>query len=210
MQFFKQRRQHKLRQSIVDGDIMAVKKQLEKLGSDAQTVLLDGPDAGSISPQELAILSNQPKVLEQLLQAGLSANRKDSQGQPLLYLALQQEQSLALISALLQNGACTEPDDLNDQLPETALLACLVYQVSPLTLHISRLAEQGANLHCTDRQGNNLLHYALLLEDQNLIQLLINSDLTPDDLSPEQYPTAMFAYAKRCAEDLRVRRLMMG
>lgn len=210
MQYFKQRRQHKLRQSIVDGDIMAVKKQLEKLGSDAQTVLLDDPDAGSVSPQELAILSNQPKVLEQFLQTGMSANITDSQQQPLLYLALQQEQSLALISALLQNGACPEPDNLNDQLPETALLACLVYKVSPLTLHISRLAEQGADLHCTDQQGNNLLHYALLLEDQNLIQLLINSDLTPDGLSPELYPTAMFIYAKRCAEDLRVRRLMMG
>ncbi|WP_261842124.1 hypothetical protein [Aliamphritea ceti] len=210
MQFFQQRRLSKLRQSILDGDIMAVKKQLKKLASDNEETLVLDTDSGNISPQELAIRSNQPQVLEHLLQAGFTANNTDSQQQPLLYLALQQEQSLALITVLLQAGAVTEPGNLSGQLPETALLACFKYQVSPLTLHISRLAEQGANLQHTDKQGNNLLHQALQLEDQNLIQLLISSDLSMVDLSPETYSPAIFAYAKRCAEDLRVRRLMMG
>lgn len=210
MQFFQQRRLSKLRQSILDGDIMAVKKQLKKLASDNEETLVLDTDSGNISPQELAIRSNQPQVLEHLLQAGFTANDTDSQQQPLLYLALQQEQSLALITVLLQAGAVTEPGNLSGQLPETALLACFKYQVSPLTLHISRLAEQGANLQHTDKQGNNLLHQALQLEDQNLIQLLISSDLSMANLSSETYSPAIFAYAKRCAEDLRVRRLMMG
>ena len=210
MQFFQQRRLSKLRQSILDGDIMAVKKQLKKLDSEAEDTLIPHTDSENVSPQELAIRSNQPQVLEHLLQAGFAANTTDNQQQPLLYLALQQEQSLALISVLLQAGAVSEPENLNEQLPETALQACFEYRVSPLTLHISRLAEQGANLQHIDKQGNNLLHQALQLEDQNLIQLLISSDLNMENLQPETYSPAIFAYAKRCTEDLRVRRLMMG
>lgn len=211
MQFFQQRRLNKLRQCIETDDVSGLKKQLSKL----DTVTLDDVfltmDAEQLSLTEAAIQQAASGCLQQLLESGCHANRQNDKGEPLLYQALQHPQhSLKLITVLLQAGADTGPLQNAGELPETPLLACFDYQVTPLTLHISRLIENQADALYTDKHGHNLLHKALPLGDQNLIQLLISSNVSLPENAAELCPPEIHNYAKRFADDLRIRRMMLG
>ena len=140
-------------------------------------------------------------------------NQPSSQQLPLLYLALQQpQQSLALISTLLQNGCEYDFIADADNLPDTALLACFEYCAdNDLMLHISRLVEQGADINMVGLNGCSPLQKALQKEQLSLIQLMIQSGAELPDEIPQSWCSETTAnYARRCAEDLRIRKLMMG
>jgi len=208
MSFFTNRILKKLHNAIIEGDLSTLKKQFSKLNqADLEQHRFNFQEQ-HCNAQELAIISGQAKALEHLLQAGCSL--QSSTETPLLYQALRQrEQSLALLTVLLQANAAMEYPNTT---PDHALLACFKYcPDSTLMLHLSRLNEYGADLNYTDTSGYNVLMLALQKEQQALVQMLINSGAELPASFPEGWCSEeILHYAKRCAEDLKIRQIMLG
>ena len=208
MLFFTRYHFKKLQQAIIDGDLALLKKQFGKLDqASLQQERFCFQDM-TLNAQELAIQAGQPKALEHLLSAGLTL--ESSTALPLLYQALrQQEQSLALLTVLLQAGA---PFEYPEAETDYALQACFKYcSEDKLMLHLSRLNEYGADLNRADAEENTALILALKSNQQALVQMLINSGAAlPENLAEGICSDELRQYAKRCSEDLRIRQMMLG
>lgn len=147
---------------------------------------------------ELCIEAEQPKALGWVLERHPDAATCATGA---LFGALRQpHQSLALLSALLKAGA-----DANAHFEGRPLLHCCFEYCAPTTLmlHLSRLAEYGARL-----DDPALLPLALARGDRALIHFLIHSG-APLDETVESADQELLEYARRCAEDKRIRELML-
>ena len=198
----------KLQQAIIEADLTVLKKQFSRLEDELLRQHRFSFNDQSINAAELAIMAQQPKSLEHLLQSGFGLS--PTLPKPLIYQALQQPRhSLALLTVLLQCGAAME---YPDQQPEHVLFACLEYcPDNSLMLHLSRLNEYGADLNSRNREGHSVLMQVLQLEQQPLVQMLVNSGAELPDSIPEGWCSdAIIGHAQRCADDLKIRQLMLG
>ncbi|MBR9884120.1 MAG: hypothetical protein GYB21_10895, partial [Oceanospirillales bacterium] len=76
-----------------------------------------------------------------------------------------------------------------------------------LMLHLSRLVQHGADLS----HGDELVSLAMLENDQATVHFLIHSGAPlPEALDRINCSEAMRDYAKRCADDKRIREMMLG
>ncbi|MBN1006148.1 hypothetical protein [Amphritea pacifica] len=208
MSFFTRRSLNKLQQAVISGDLTLLKKQFTKLDQTLLTEHRFNYDNSVCNLPELAIRSGQPKSLAHLLQAGCT--RQSTRSDPLLYQALQHpQQSLALMTALLQAGL---PVDYPGNDPESALFACFRYcSDDTLMLHLSRLNEYGANLNRSDAEGKTPLLMALQSDYQALVQMLINSGAElPDEIPQGCCSEEIIGYARRLADDLKIRQMMLS
>lgn len=207
MSFFIQRTLNKLTQAVIDGDLSGLKKQISKLDPQQRAQQDFQFQGQAVSLVELAVSAGQAKALQQLLNAGCPFENTDP---PLLYQAMQHpREGLALCTVLLQAGSATEYPGLS---PASAALAC--FELCPdnrLMLFLSRLNEYGANLNSADRDGVTPLMKALQKEQQPLVQMLVNSGAQLPENLPDNWCSAeILQCAKRCAEDLRIRQIMLG
>lgn len=198
LSFLKSGRSRKLTQAITTGDLDTLAKLLRHYDADTLNDLrLDN----GLSAGEIAIDCGQAKALALLLARGLDANGRSSEGIPLLTLALAHpSQSLALITPLLKAGAAATDPQLLDQ--------CAKYCApGQLMMHLSRLIEFGASL----QNAHTLVELALEQERQDLVHFLILSGAPlPDPAATPNCSPEILAYARRCADDRRIRAMMQG
>jgi ankyrin repeat protein len=196
--FLKSGRNRKLTQAISHGDLDTLAKLLRHYDADTlnELRLENGLSAG-----EIAIKSGQAKALELLLARGLNANGPTVDGTPLLHRALTHpDQSLALITPLLKAGASATD-------PQLLTLCATHCPPDKLMMHLSRLIEFGASLE----HAHELVQLALEQARQDLVHFLINSGAPlPDPAEPLNCSADILAYARRCAEDRRIRAMMQG
>lgn len=174
--------------------------------------------AGKFTPEQLAEpLADNLNALEISLEAGQAASirwvmeqlpqhpQRDAAETPYLLRALQHpDESLALITALLQSGF-----DANLSHEERSLLEwCFEHcEQQTLMLHLSRLTQHGATLE----QAEILVIRSMEREDQATLNFLISSGAPlPGDLSGIQCSDELRAYARRCADDKKIREMMLG
>ena len=207
MSFFTKRSLKKLQLAIIEADLITLKKQFNKL----DPVLLKEHqfdfENQQINATELAIYSGQARSLQHLLHAGCDLSA--SQTEPLLYQALKHpSKSLQLMTVLLQADA---PLTYTDMSPDHALFACFQYCTeTSLMLHLSRLNENGADLNHCNNQGNSPLTLAMQKEDKALVQMLINSGAQLSKTQGiEECSEEITGYAKRLADDLKIRQMML-
>ncbi|RTE66647.1 ankyrin repeat domain-containing protein [Amphritea opalescens] len=207
MNFFTQRHLNKLQQAVIEGDLVKLKKQFQKLDQAQLTEPTFNHQNQDYNLPELAISAGQAKALDHLIQAGCPLTA--SQSEPLLYQAIQHpQQSLALMTVLLQAKA---PLGYPDSDPQHALFACFKFCPSAsLMLHLSRLNEYGADLNQPDSQGHTALILALQQEHKGLVQMLINSGALLPAKAQALCSEEMIGYARRLADDLNIRRMMLG
>lgn len=196
LRLFKSNTLVKAHQAMTAEDSIKFAQLLSKL-SDAE---LQTPVSDELpSLLELSILHGQSKMLEQILQVQQTLpNNCDSRPElSLVQLVLQQPQSHALLSKLITALPKTERDTLADN--------CFTYcQENQLMLHLSLLSQQGIAL-----QSEHLLT-ALKRQDKALIHFLINSDVAlPEASEYEDADGEMVAYAKKCADDLKIRQMFL-
>lgn len=206
MNFFAQRTLKKLTTAITAGELQSLKKQIAKLDPQQRRDCRIDYQGNAVSLTGLAVQSGQPKALEQLLNAGCSYESDP----PLLLQALQHPtQGLALCTVLLQAGV---PTEYPQQTLSSSAIACFHYcPPERLMLFLSRLNEYGADLNMPDREGITPLMKALQLEQQPLVQMLVNSGAQlPEQLPPNWCSAEILSCARRCAEDLRIRQMMLG
>ncbi len=130
-------------------------------------------------------------------------NNKDNFDSSLLHQAIESEQGVAVISALLQFGADVNAKDTFDNTP-----LHLAVRLASAEL-VALLLEHGADVQAKDRIGDTPLHTVVVLnakgDKKTIINHLLNygadifrpgdENLTPLDLaifSPSQYMTQMF------------------
>ncbi|MBY4675702.1 hypothetical protein [Marinobacterium arenosum] len=161
---------------------------------------LNGPLLEGQSATERAIRANQAGALRLILDKGGTADTLASDGQPLSPLALQQPDSLALLSALLQAGANANGCD---QAGRSLLQLCLIHcPPARRMLHLNRLIQHGADLQSQPQ----LLLNALQQQDRELVQFLVNSGLDlPDTLPDAEYDAELLNYARRLQQDRQIR-----
>lgn len=183
----------KLESAIEQGDLERFERQLEKL--EAQQI--------DVQLLALTISQQQPKMLSQLAAKAPSLELLTEQGEPLLLLALQQANSLPLLSALLTAGADIAFADNHAE--QSMLFSCLeLCPQEQQLLHISRLSQFGASLEQTNHQGLNLLQIALLEARHDWIQMFCKSGLTVEQ-RPEGCLEESWTLAERCMADYRIR-----
>lgn len=188
-------RQQKLVDAITSADLDKLAKLIVRFEANE----LDAPLNENQSAVELALLAQQPKSLELILNRGCDANAVASCGTPFVMLALQQSNnSLALLTHLLRAGADANCAGL--------LSACFIHCAeAELMVHISRLIEHG----CQISTDADLMVQALATERLDVIHFLINSGANlPADTASLNCSEATLAYAKRCEDDRKVREMM--
>jgi len=149
---------------------------------------------------EVCILEQSPKALRLVLQKGGCADQQALSNPALnLYsLALQMDNSLPLLGALLEKGQHYSSQTLLTE----SLDACPNNQ---LMLHISLLLQYGAEI------TEPVIHHAFQHDDFPLINFLFNSGAElPQDIDEKNYQAGTVSYAKRCVEDLKIRKMFLG
>lgn len=182
----------KLKRAIEEGDTQTVSQTFKKLKQAEQAAL--APELLS-----LAITTAQPAALETLLSADISPNTTTEHGTPSLLLALEQSDSLRLITPLLQAGANTQGLDL----PLRCLELC---RDETLMMHLNRLQQHGVDL---DIHSEALFAHAAAKNNAELIKFLVQSEVTMPSEWPAGTPETIIALAKRCEEDQRIQKLML-
>jgi hypothetical protein len=194
LNLFKNDRIAKAYQAILADDKDKLLKQLQKI----KATEINNPSSETTPGLvEACIIQQRPKLLTLVLAHGASPTGISLNDIPFAALAFQQENSLSLLTALLQAG--------NNEKREPLLNLC--FDHCPPTqrmMHISLLLQHGAKINDT------LLTQALVLGERPLIHFLINSGAIlptppPDDTTNEE----MLVYARKCAEDLKIRQMFL-
>ena len=196
LNLFKSDRLAKAYKAIQTGDTEQLLKQLKKISPDEINQPVSDTIPGLV---ESCVLEQQPKALELVLKHGASANTPclSHSDLSLATLALQKEKSLPLLTQLLQAG-CKED---KQELLHLCFEQCDEQQ---LMLHISLLLQSGAQLDAA------LLHKGLQTGQLPLIHFLVNSGApVPEDIEQQGYSDEIISYAKRCAEDLKIRKMFL-
>lgn len=197
--------QDKLANAIARADEVRVVRLLGKLSPEK----LVQPDTEGRHPAELAVLAQQPRILQLLLQRIASPVWQASCGTPLTLLAIRQPlNSLALLSVLLRAGA--DPNLLHDGQP--LLHHCVVHcKEDELMLHLSRLLEHGADINQSDATGGVLVQRLLAGGNLPLLQFVLQSGAECDPAWLEALEDPALAHQlRRTLEDMRIRALMLG
>lgn len=194
----------RLHTSITAGDVDKVAKRLTRLEARA----LSQPGPGGTHALELALSADNPRILVLLLQKAEHPLPAARCGTPLCVLALQQHNSLAQLTALLQ--ADSDANQCHRGLP--LLHLCVEYcRPDSLMVHLSRLLQHGADIDQPDAEGQTLLEKLMPRADQALLQFLIQSGARCEDRWLEQLADeALALQLRRVCEDLRIRRMMLG
>lgn len=202
--FFKKQKETKLINAIEAGDLNTLAKYLKQLNP---AVL--NQQADRLSTIEIAIRSGQAKSLGMLINAGANLEQLASTREPYLLLALQQEQSLPLISVLLQSGA--DPEQIMTVADIHAVTACFQYcSTTTLMLHLNRFIQYGIDLNQPDSQGLTALDHALKTNNKELLNFLITSGSNTPSAWPESLPEELKTYLQRCVDDVRIRQMFLG
>jgi hypothetical protein len=198
---FREARMTKLVQALQNGD----RERLTALARRIEQQQLSAPLHEGMTALEIALQAGQPDALAWVLEQGIDANGSSAAREPYLLLALRHPQhSLALLSALLRAGA-----DANTCFEGRSLLHWCFEHCAPeaLMLHLSRLVQHGARLD----EGSPLVGQAMQREDQATVHFLIHSGAPlPEQLDRLACSEAMRLYARRCADDKRIREMMLG
>ncbi len=196
--------QQRLIKAIQAGDVDKLARLLAKVEVDS----IYEADTDGRHALEHALKAEEPRLLQLLLQKCQPPLPAASCGSPLTVLALQQTQSLAQLSALLQIG---ENANLSHQ-GQPLLHHCADHcPPTSLMVHISRLLEYGADLDARDESGRALLEKLMPQGDQALLQFLIQSGADCEDAWLEQLEDeALALQLRRVREDIRIRKMMLG
>lgn len=198
---FKNARARRLTQALIDGDL----NRLARYNGKVDAEQLRQPLAEQGNALELTLDAGQPEALEWVLRHCPDADGNNARGEPYTLQAMRHpSRSLALLSVLLQQGA--DPNRQHDR--RTLLHWCFdLCAEEQLMLHLSRLAQHGAEL----ADDGTLVERSLLSGQQPLIHFLIHSGAPlPQTLDTLELDEALKAYARRCAEDRRIREMMLG
>ena len=204
LNLFKKHKESNLLKAIETGDLSALAKRLKQTATESLNQQMD-----RLSTIEIAIRAGQAKALGMLIDAGASLEELASTHEPYLLLALQQEQSLPLISVLLQAGA--DPEEIMKRSDTHVVTACFQHCSSTsLMLHLNRFIQYGIDLNQPDSQGLTALDHALKTENKALLSFLISSGSNTPQAWPETMPEALKTYLNRCVDDMRIRQMFLG
>lgn len=196
LNLFKSARLAKACKAIESDNLEQLSKLLKKLGTDE----INQPVSETLPTlTEFCILKQSAKALKLVLQHGGSPDQQSKNHPDLsLYkLALQSENSLTLLTPLLENG---QNHDCQALLKES-FNQC---ESNQLMLHISLLLQHGAEI--TD----DTVHSALSSGELPLINFLFNSGATlPEDINSRGYKEEIIRYAEKCVEDLKIRQMFL-
>lgn len=190
--------------------------QLQRAFDQADSQRLQKALAAGASPNQLITRAKQAQpALEVALETGLldharllvQAGAEIDNGAKLLSLTLALEsQSLPILTLLLQAGV-----DPNSGQGEALFTALSNSDESRAQLLLSRLLEYGGNIDSRDANGCSLLELALQKEFRQLSSTLINAGAPlPEQLEQLACSEEIKALAKRCADDLAIRRMLQG
>ncbi|MBV1786795.1 hypothetical protein KQ940_01880 [Marinobacterium sp. D7] len=201
LRIFRDARTAKLVTALNTGD----RDTLAKLAGKMDSAQLSAPLSEGLNAAEITLQAGQSAALTWVLERTELANGRSADGTPYTLLALRHaDQSLGLLSALLQAGA-----DANARVEGRSLLHWCFDNVKPeqLMLHLSRLVQHGADLSVE----TELVAEALRRSDQPCVHFLIHSGAPlPEPIELIDCSDELRAYAKRCAEDKRIREMMLG
>ncbi len=201
LRLFKDARTAKLVSALRCSD----RETLNKLANKFTPEQLSEPLSDNLNALEIALEAGQAAstrwVLEQLPQHP----QHDAERVPYLLKALQHEtDSLALITSLMQAGF-----DANITHDERSLLEwCFEHcDQQALMLHLSRLTQHGATL----ADAEVLVVRSMEREDQATLNFLISSGAPlPEQLEEIGCSDEIRVYARRCADDKKIREMMLG
>lgn len=196
--------QQRLFKAIQSGDPDKVARLLPKLAPDD----LCAPDDDGVHALEHALQADTARILTLLLSKAASPLPTGRCGTPLIVLALQHEDSLPRVNALLQAG-----EDANLSHEGQPLLHHCARDCTPqrLMVHVSRLLEYGADINAADEAGMTLMAKLMPRGDQALLQFLIQSGAECEEAWLERLDDqALATQLRRIREDLRIRQMMLG
>lgn len=191
---FKQSRlQAKLLQLTATGDLELWPKVRDELLPELLTNSLDG----GASVLERCIGGGHHKLLGEILHRFPQlTNAELSSGDTLPSLAINADQAVALLSALLLNGL-----DPNSQINDRSLLETVLEQPpARAMLLVNRLVQHGATL-----TNPSLLRMAIEAGDTALIKFMVDSGAPLDPLSVNNLNPELVAFAQRAIEDKKIR-----
>lgn len=147
---------------------------------------IDKPCKDGITPLNRALRRRDFKLADELVKLGANINHEKTPGMPWLIEAINQKDT-KLRDYLLVNKI--NVNDRGDQpFPAIALAA----RDDNLDL-MKRLKTKGSNLKVKGTTGNTLLIEAILENDRNEIDFLLNQKLSPNDRGAYQYPPLAIA-----------------
>ncbi|MBS99942.1 MAG: hypothetical protein CMI01_14845 [Oceanospirillaceae bacterium] len=200
LSLIRQKRTDRLVEALRQGD----RDRLARLNGKFTPQTLLAPLSDPLNAIEISLEAGQATSLEWVMTQLPEPCYCAATGEPYIVIALRQrENSLGLVTTLLQAGA-----DPNQTFEQRTLVHWCFEHCSPesLMLHLSRLNEYGADLN-----DASLLTQALEKDHQALVHFLIHSGTPlPDDLEGVNCAPDLITYAKRCAEDRRIREMMLG
>ncbi|PIE23383.1 MAG: hypothetical protein CSA60_04465 [Neptuniibacter caesariensis] len=182
--------------TIDSGDMQKLAQCLRKISTDE----LNQPVSDTQPPlAEYCIRQQSPSALKLVLNHGANPNlqvQKDKHNS-LTQLALAQDNSLPLLTALYNAGSEADPTQL--------ALQCFDYcEPNTLMLHLSFLLQQGARLN------SKIVHQAFIRADLQLIHFIINSGANkPEDFYEQDYSEQVVSYAEKCWQDLEIRKMFL-
>ncbi len=200
---FKKQKEAKLLNAIETGDLNTLAKRLKQIDPASLNQQTE-----RLSTIEIAIRTGQAKALSMLINAGANLESLASTNEPYLLLALQQEHSLALISALLQSGA--DPEQIMKVSDTHAVTACFQHCSSTsLMLHLNRFIQYGIDLNQPDSRGLTALDHALKTENRELLNFLIVSGSNTPQIWPDSLSESLRTHLQRCVDDVRIRQMFL-
>jgi ankyrin repeat protein len=140
----------------------AVLKRLIATGAE-----VDGPDEKGQTPLMWAAAKGRIENIRLLIGHGADINRKTHKGFTPLFFALKSGEPRAPVAVLEAGG------DADYIAPDgTSVVQLAIYQKD--YGFAARMIERGANLKAFDRNGNHLLHAAVLADEPTLVRLLLS------------------------------------
>lgn len=140
--------------------------------------------AGAFEDFFTAIIRDDPRAAEQLIQRGFDVNSRDDQGQTALVVALRAE-SFKVIELMLRQASLQV--DATNAASETALMLAALKGQSDW---VKRLLDRGAAIH---REGWTPLHYAATGSEPSIVTLLLDRGALVNVRSPNGSTPLMMA-----------------
>lgn len=154
----------KLIESINESELQ---KQIEDLNLNKRN------DRGRTLLHHAAIYNNNPAVIKELIDAGISVNARDTHGYTPLHFAAQYN-NVEVLEAFLETEVGLEKKEARGQTP---LHLAAQYNEPEV---VERLIKAGAEIEATDENNQRPLHLAATDNDTEVVELLINENAEID------------------------------